>query len=279
MNSVILTDLSTTSSAPALHATFAAFQQSVRDQAKRDVTVTLPRLIQVIRHVLNTEVVQGPHQNHHIEKNQALLADESPSSPTETPRKKRRRAKGRRESFRGSNDNEADDFCEDDDSLEATPVPVHGALAVELGGAGGIAGYDSLSAMNGEVKELMRLVKRELTQVLHAVSRVKMWIQLDDVAVPNFDTLSEMAGIEKWVMNTLESFHSYHTKRAKLVHELDTYHQTCTKKNSASRDADVHEAIVEMDDVQVQHLILSLREGLLCCALLYSKLKGFFTLS
>ncbi|KAJ3239527.1 hypothetical protein HDU81_005754 [Chytriomyces hyalinus] len=278
MNSVILTDLSTTSSAPALHATFATFQQSVRDQAKRDVTVTLPRLIQVIRHVLNTEIVQGAHPNNHIEKNQALMEDESPSSPTETPRKKRRRSIGRRESFRGSND-EADDLGEDDDKLEATPVPIHGALAVELGGAGGFPGYDSFSALNGEVKELMRLVKRELTQVLHAVSRVKMWIQLDDVSVPNFDTLSEMAGMEKWVMNTLESFHSYHTKRAKLVHELDTHIQSCAKKSIASRDVDVHEAIVEMDDVQVQHLILSLREGLLCCALLYSKLKGFFSLS
>ncbi|KAJ3030286.1 UNVERIFIED_CONTAM: hypothetical protein HDU68_009557 [Siphonaria sp. JEL0065] len=151
---------------------------------------------------------------------------------------------------------------EDDDSIAQTPVP-HGLIgSKELGADQGICG------INEDVKELMRIVKRELNQLIHCVSHIKTWVQLDSIHVPKFNIQTEITGIEKWAMETLESLPAYHTKRGQLLRDLSS------SQHQQNASQDMKEAVVELDDFQMTHLLMTLQETVQISAVLYTHLES-----
>ncbi|KAI9333994.1 hypothetical protein BDR26DRAFT_867597 [Obelidium mucronatum] len=198
-------------------------------------------------------------RTHHPNPNQSSSSSEE--DVTKTPRKKRRVS----DEFIADENIGADD----DLSVAQTPVPHgihgHGGIHQELGQKG----FSLSHGINEDVKELMRVVKREISQLVHCVSHIKTWTQLDSIHVPKCNIQEEITGIEKWGMETLESFPAYHAKRGQLLRD----YVTASKTNDGAPQ-DLKEAVLELDDVQMQHLIMTLQEAMQISAVLYTHLDG-----
>ncbi|KAI8621530.1 hypothetical protein BC830DRAFT_182288 [Chytriomyces sp. MP71] len=268
MSDATLTEMSVSTNAPALHASFSVFKENARESAKHEVNVTLPRIVQVIRHVLNTTRFGSGHTSTAGPTVKGGLdLRKNAVDVTATPRKRRR--SGRIGGADGAEQMEEVESSEgQDEESDKTPAPVH----VAQGGKGGVAGLAFLdkgsdaTGMNEDVKELMTLVKKEIVQLLHSVLRIKTWVQLDNVTAPDFNIIDEISAVEKWAMSTLESLHVYHGKRSKLVREISTPSLACGGSD------DAREALAELDDFQMHHLTVTLFDVMQSSAVLYAKI-------
>ncbi|KAJ3081536.1 hypothetical protein HDU99_005438, partial [Rhizoclosmatium hyalinum] len=247
-----LAELSLTSAPSLLHETFSNFRESARTSAKNHVKISLPRILHVTRHVLST-LTHSLHPE--PETNASFILSSPPIDSTATPKKRRRVSTG----FIAVNI--ADDDEELDSDINQTPVPHPSNTISNLENS-----YDTAPGVNEKVKELMRVTKRQVTQLLTSMTHIKTWVQLDHPDIPRFPIADEISTVEKWGADVLDGFPAYHAKRAQYV-----------KENKESESGDWLEAIAELDSVQLWHLQGVLWEVVQICGIFYGELESFVT--
>ncbi|KAJ3118999.1 hypothetical protein HK100_000508 [Physocladia obscura] len=297
-------ELSLPTSPTALHASFAQLKQTSRSAATHEIRVSLVRRVLVLQQILSTNgtiakynkvssrVASAPAPAYHslslsdsgdsdvnihhgaVEKDM----DENPNpNPTRTPKKRRRVSTN------------AADFAHPDPS-ETTPVPSsrsdnnhnhssaslpRSAPATFFASAAATASADKIFLLeygvNTDVKHVSALVKREISLVRYSVSCIKTWVQLDNIKFKSFDVLNEICAIEKWLLEALESLSGYHSKRAQILNEIAAQKRASSSSRSMP---DLNEAISDMDDTQMHHLIATLTDLMQSCAVLYARLEA-----
>ncbi|ORY44153.1 hypothetical protein BCR33DRAFT_850774 [Rhizoclosmatium globosum] len=170
------------------------------------------------------------------ETNASFILSSPPIDSTATPKKRRRVSTG----------------------FVATPVPHPSNTISNLENS-----YDTAPGVNEKVKELMRVTKRQVTQLLTSMTHIKTWVQLDHPDIPRFPIADEISTVEKWGADVLDGFPAYHAKRAQYV-----------KENKESESGDWLEAIAELDSVQLWHLQGVLWEVVQICGIFYGELES-----
>ncbi|KAJ3074627.1 hypothetical protein HDU98_010720 [Podochytrium sp. JEL0797] len=253
-SSTTLSELSLSLSPSHLQETFGKTRIEKRSQAKRDVTIVLPRLVHVLQHLLSSHVSRPPPNafpTNEPAKDSASPKRHRNTDATVTP-KKRRRVSNMNELMKKNEDKD------DDENLVETPVP-HPEYAEVLFGGNEVENV----GVNEDIKELMRTTKRHAQELSYCISNIKTWLLFDHIQVPQFEPFLEIEKVEKWILQFIESLSAYHAKRATLLRD-----------SHACPFVDAKEAVFEIDD-QMMYTLVTMCSGMMQVAgLFYDKLEG-----
>ncbi|KAI8833698.1 proteasome activator pa28 [Chytridium lagenaria] len=200
--------------------------------------------------------------------------------PKATPRKRKRPTLTTNPPDTSENEDDEEDAAE---ALAATPVP-HPVLPKARSAVKtvkeenresmmGVKFFDK-AEVNGKIRDVMKLVRLELKDIVTLSSKVRGWVQSElpennsaednegDDSPLHDRLIKELASAESGALSILESHHKYHMARADLI----------TKCLEYPNVMDLTEAVHALDELQATHLRVGIQDCFYTYVFLYDLL-------